>query len=210
MNGQAMLERLGREGVSLPPVIVHTASDFTVQEEMGLREHADSIVIKDARSPERLLDEVALFLHRVVSEMPEPKRKIIRDLHDTNALLRDKKVLIVDDDMRTLFAVSRLLSERGLQAIKAENGQLALQLLDDNPDIDLILMDIMMPVLDGYEAMQRIRGQERYRKLPIIALTAKAMPEDRQKCIAAGASDYLTKPIDADRLFSMMRVWLYG
>lgn len=210
MNGQAMLERLRREGVILPPVVVHTARDFTVQEEMGLREHADSIVIKDVRSPERLLDEVSLFLHRVVSQMPEPKRRIIRDLHDTDALLRDKKVLIVDDDMRTLFAVSRLLSERGLQAIKAENGQLALQLLDDNPDIDLVLMDIMMPVLDGYEAMQRIRGQERHRKLPIIALTAKAMPEDRQKCIAAGASDYLTKPIDADRLFSMMRVWLYG
>jgi len=210
MNGQTMLERLEREDVSLPPVIVHTSQDLTAQEEMDLREYADSIVIKDVRSPERLLDEVSLFLHRVVSQMPEPKRKIIRDLHDTDALLRDKKVLIVDDDMRTMFAVSRLLSERGLQTLKAENGQIALQLLDNNPDIHLVLMDIMMPVMDGYEAMKRIRSQEHHRKLPIIALTAKAMPEDRQKCIAAGASDYLTKPIDADRLFSMMRVWLYG
>ncbi len=210
MDGQTLLERLTHEGTRLPPVIIHTAYDLTHQEEIGLREHADSIVIKDVRSLERLLDEVSLFLHRVVSQMPEPKRQIIRDLYDTDALLRNKKVLIVDDDMRTLFALSRLLLEHGVEPIKAENGQLALQLLADHPDVDLVLMDVMMPVMDGYETIRRIRQQERYRKLPIISLTAKAMPEDRQKCIASGASDYLTKPIDTDRLFSMMRVWLYG
>jgi CheY-like chemotaxis protein len=210
MDGREMLEQLAREGVALPPVIVHTARDLTVAEERGLRQQAESIVVKDVRSPERLLDEVSLFLHRVVSQMPEQQRQIIRSLHDSDALLQNKKVLIVDDDMRTMFAVSRLLTERGLTPLMAENGERALQLLDEQPGIDLVLMDIMMPVMDGYETMRRIRSQERFRKLPIITLTAKAMPEDRQKCLEAGASDYLPKPIDPDRLFSMMRVWLYG
>jgi len=210
MTGEEILTRLEAEGVPLPPVVVHTARDLTAKEEMGLRERAESIVIKDVRSPERLLDEVSLFLHQVVSQMPEPKRKIIRDLHDPDGPLQDKKVLVVDDDMRTMFAVSRLLSERGMAPLKAENGERALQLLEEQPDVDLVLMDIMMPIMDGYEAMQRIRSQERFRKLPIIALTAKAMPEDRQKCLTAGATDYLAKPIDTGRLFSMMRVWLHG
>ena len=210
MDGQSMLEQLERDGIELPPVVVHTARDLSAREEIGLREHAESIIVKGARSPERLLDEVTLFLHRVVSRMPEKKRRIIADLHGADAALRDKKVLIVDDDMRTMFAVSRLLTEHGMVALKAENGDRALQLLQEEPVIDLVLMDVMMPVMDGYEAMQRIRQIERYRKLPIIALTAKAMPEDRQKCITAGASDYLPKPIDPDRLFSMMRVWLHG
>ncbi len=209
MDGQTLLEQLKQEGIALPPVIVHTARDLGTQEEMNLREHAESIVIKDVRSPERLIDEVSLFLHRVVSQMPERKRRVIHDLHDADALFRDKKVLIVDDDMRTMFALSRLVAERGFQPIKAENGDGALTILAEQPDIDIVLMDIMMPQMDGYEAMRRIRAQEHLRKLPIIALTAKAMPEDRQKCIAAGASDYLPKPVDGDRLFSMMRVWLY-
>ena len=131
--------------------------------------------------------------------MPEKKRKIIRNLHDTDELLRDKKVLIVDDDMRTTFAVSRLLSERGMKPLKAENGERALRVLDEEPDVALVLMDIMMPVMDGYEAMQRIRAHDRFRKLP----------QDREKCLAAGASDYLPKPVDGGRLISMMRVWLY-
>ncbi|MDP2181942.1 MAG: response regulator, partial [Actinomycetota bacterium] len=208
MEGGELLARLERDGVALPPVVIHTARSLTPVEEAALRERAESIVIKDVRSLERLLDEVSLFLHRVVSQMPEKTRKVIQDLHDTDAILRDKKVLIVDDDMRTTFAVSHLLSEHGLKPLKAENGERALQLLEEQPDTDLVLMDIMMPVMDGYEAMKRIRAQERFRNLPIIALTAKAMPEDREKCIAAGASDYLTKPVDQDRLFSLMRVWL--
>ncbi len=208
MDGGELLARLEREGVALPPVVVHTARDLTMAEEAALRERAESIVIKDVRSRERLLDEVSLFLHRVVSQMPERKRKVIQDLHDTDALLKDKKVLVVDDDMRTTFAVSHLLAECGMMPLKAENGERALRLLDEQPDIDLVLMDIMMPVMDGYETMQRIRAQERFKSLPIIALTAKAMPEDREKCLVAGANDYLPKPPDRERMFSMMRVWL--
>ncbi len=210
MNGRELLATLEREGVALPPIIVHTARSLSADEEMDLRQHTESIIIKDVRSPERLLDEVSLFLHRVVSNLPEKQRAIIHNLHDSDAPLRGKKVLIVDDDMRTMFAISRLLSERGLETFKAGNGERALAMLAEQPDVDVVLMDIMMPVMDGYEAMKQIRAQDRYRKLPIIALTAKAMPEDRQKCLAAGASDYLPKPVDAGRLFSLLRVWLYG
>ena len=209
MAGAELIARLEREGVDLPPVIIHTARDLTREEEMDLREHAESIVIKDVRSPERLLDEVSLFLHRVIGNMPDKKKQMILNLHDTDVLLKDKKVLIVDDDMRTTFALSRLLAGRGMQTLKADTGESALRLLGQEPDVDLVLMDIMMPVMDGYEAMERIRAQDRFRKLPIIALTAKAMPEDRAKCITAGASDYLPKPVDEGRLISMMRVWLY-
>ena len=209
MDGRQMLQELSKEDVPLPPVIIHTANDLTHEEEMTLREYADSIVLKDVRSQERLLDEVSLFLHRVVSEMPEKKRQMIVDLHETDAVFRGKKVLVVDDDMRTAFAMSKFLGDRGLNVLKAENGQKALRLLEREPDADLVLMDIMMPVLDGYETMKKIRSQERFRSLPIIALTAKAMKEDREKCIAAGANDYISKPVDQARLISMMRVWLY-
>ncbi len=201
-----LLARLERENVKMPPVIVCRA--LTHEEEAKIQEHAESIVIKDVRSQERLLDEVSLFLHQVVSKMPEKKRKIIRDLHNTDEVLRDKKVLVVDDDMRTAFAMSRILSECGMKPLKAENGDMALRILEENPDMDLVLMDIMMPVMDGYEAMKRIRKQDRFRGLPIIVLTAKAMSEDREKCLAAGANDYLAKPVDQKRLVSMMRVWL--
>ena len=209
MDGDELLKTLEREGVNLPPVVVYTSQDLTLDQESDLREHTEAVVIKDVRSQERLLDEVSLFLHRIVSEMPSKKRQIIMDLHDTDALLREKKVLIVDDDMRTTFALSRLLSEHGMKAEKAEDGMRALKLLEEQPDVDIVLMDIMMPMMDGYEAMRLIRKQEKFRKLPIIALTAKAMPEDRKKCLAAGANDYLQKPVDQERLFSMMRVWLY-
>ncbi|MBT3380293.1 MAG: response regulator [Lentisphaerae bacterium] len=209
MDGAELLAKLEEEGSELPPVIVHTARDLTKEEEMGLREHAESIVIKDVRSQERLLDEASLFLHQMVSTMPDQKRQVILNLHDTDALLKDKTVLVVDDDMRTTFALSRFLAGRGMHPVKAGNGQQALSILKANADIDLVLMDIMMPVMDGYETMGRIRDQEQFRKLPIIALTAKAMPQDRQKCIDAGASDYMPKPVDQERLVSMMRVWLY-
>lgn len=208
MDGGDLLTQLENEGVPLPPVVVYTARDLTMDEEALLSEHAESIVIKDVRSQERLLDEVSLFLHRVVSQMSEKKQKVIHNLHDMETVFKDKKVLVVDDDMRTTFAVARLLAENGMKPLKAANGEKALQLLDEQPDIDLVLMDIMMPVMDGYETMQRIRAQNRFRNLPIIVLTAKAMPEDRKKCLAAGANDYLPKPLDQDRLFSMMRVWL--
>ena len=209
-DGEDLLAKLSKEEeVELPPVIVYTARDLTWDEDLQLRNYSDSIIIKGVRSDERLLDEVSLFLHRAVDTLPDGKRKMITDLHDSDAMLRDKIVLLVDDDMRALFAMSRLLSDRGMTVIKANNGQKALDLLDSEPGVDVVLMDIMMPVLDGYETMKRIRAQERLRKLPIIALTAKAMKGDREQIMAAGANDYLPKPVDQDRLVSMLRVWLY-
>ncbi len=208
-DGFHLLKMAEEEGLSLPPIIIHTAEDLSPQMEMDLQEYAESIVLKDVRSQERLLDEVSLFLHRVVSDMPDRKRQIIMNLHNTDELLKGKTILVVDDDMRTLFAVSRALTERGMNPLKAENGQKALKILEENPDIDLVLMDIMMPIMDGYEAIGKIRAQEKFRRLPIIALTAKAMKEDRERCIASGANDYMAKPVDQEKLISLMRVWLY-
>lgn len=161
------------------------------------------------KSEERLLDETALFLHRIVDNLSDKKRKMIVDLYNKDDVFAGKKVLLVDDDMRNVFALSKILREKGMEVRKAENGRTALELLDKDPDVDLILMDLMMPVMDGYETMQRIRSNERYRNAPIIAQTAKAMKEDREKVMAAGASDYIDKPLDIERLLSMMRVWLY-
>jgi CheY-like chemotaxis protein len=209
MDGYELLRRLEEARIDLPPIIVHTARDMTIDQEIALRAYSNAIVLKDVRSNERLLDEVCLFLHSVVSGMSEPKRQIITTLHDTNEVLKNKKVLIVDDDMRTVFALSRLLADNGMRIVKAENGERALALLDSDPEIDLVLMDIMMPIMDGFQTMTKIREQEKFRRLPIIALTAKAMPKDREDCISAGASDYMTKPIDQERLLSMLRVWLY-
>jgi two-component system chemotaxis sensor kinase CheA len=209
MNDMEFLDRLVRETGSRPPVIVCTARDLTREQEMNLREQAASIVLKDGRFKERLLDEVSLFLHRVVSNMPERKRRTIADPHNGDPALEGAKVLIVDDDTGTTFALSQLLADHGTRVLKAADGEKALRVLQQEPDVDLVLMDIMMPVMDGYEAIGKIRAQERFRNLPIIALTAKAMAEDRQRCLTAGASDYLPKPLDEGRLISMMRVWLY-
>ena len=208
MPGLELLQSATAEKLTLPPVIIYTVRELTQAEEATLRHYADSIILKDVRSQERLIDEVALFLHRVVRDLPEEKRRTIRRLHETDEPLRGRKVLVVEDDMRTMFAMARLLAEHGLNPVKAENGERALELLAANPDVDIVLMDMMMPVLDGYEACRRIRAQPKYAQLPVIALTAKAMKEDRDKCIQAGASDYLSKPVDPPRLLSLMRVWL--
>jgi CheY-like chemotaxis protein len=211
MTGFELLKRLEDEReAAVPPVIVYTGRDLSKDDERELRRYAESIIIKGARSEERLLDEVTLFLHRMVSTLPKDKQRLIIDLHNRDAALEGKRVLLVDDDMRNLFAVSRVLTEKGLKVLKAEDGAAALKALDANPEVDIVLMDIMMPVMDGFEAMRRIRQQARHAKLPVIALTAKAMKEDREKCIEAGASDYLAKPVDVDKMLSMMRVWLYG
>jgi CheY-like chemotaxis protein len=211
MDGEKVLAAIEEDdSATLPPVIVYTGRNLSRAEEERLRRYTESIIIKDARSEERLLDEVSLFLHRVVSQMPPGKRQIIVDLHNEGAALRGKKVLIVEDDMRSAFALGGLLTDRGMGVIKAENGEVALRRLQEHPDVDIVLMDMMMPVMDGYEAMQAIRGQSQFAKLPIIALTAKAMREDAARCMAAGASDYLSKPVDEQRLLSAMRVWLYG
>lgn len=196
--------------IVLPPVIVYTGKELTPEENMTLRNYSESIIIKGVRSEERLLDEVSLFLHRAIGEMPPKQQKMITNLRDDDFMFRDRQVLIVDDDMRNLFALSRILEKKGMKVLKAEDGEKALMILKEHPDVNLVLMDIIMPGMDGYTAMREIRKLEtENRNIPIIALTAKAMRGDREKSIAAGASDYLPKPIDMSRLFSMMRVWLY-
>jgi len=210
MTGFELLNRINQDETVLKcPVIVYTGKALTEEENNELLKYADSVIIKGVKSPERLLDETALFLHRVVADMPEEKQKTIRRLHDRDAVLSGKNILVVDDDMRNAFALSRLLSDKGLTVSIARSGAKAIEILESDTGVDLVLMDIMMPEMDGYEAMQRIRAQSRFRNLPMLALTAKAMRGDLEKCISAGANDYLSKPVDAERLFSMLRVWLY-
>ncbi len=210
MSGFELLHTISEDAsIAMPPVIVYTARDLTREEDQQLREFASSIVIKGADSPERLLDEISLFLHRVDSSLPAVQQDVTRVLHDTEQMLRDRTVLLVDDDMRNTFALSKMLRKEGMKVVIADNGNLALEKLDSEPDIELVIMDIMMPVMDGYETMRRIRMQKRWETLPMIALTAKAMPEEQAKCIEAGANDYLTKPVDLEKLLSLMRVWLF-
>jgi hypothetical protein len=192
------------------PTIVYTGKELSRDEEAELRQLSETIIVKDVRSPERLLDETALFLHRVEANLPDPKREILRRLTESDPALAGKKVLLVDDDARNLFAITTILEQHAMKVVYGENGQQALDKLAANPDVEIVLMDIMMPEMDGYEATRRIRSQAGYAKLPIIALTAKAMKGDREKCIEAGASDYITKPIDANQLVSLLRVWLYA
>jgi CheY-like chemotaxis protein len=160
------------------------------------------------RSPERLLDETALFLHRVIDTLPAAKRRMIETLHQSDEPLRGRKVLVVDDDVRNIFALNSLLERRGMTVISASNGMKAIELMESTDDLALVLMDVMMPEMDGYEATRRIRDNATFEDLPIIAITAKAMKGDREKCINAGASDYVTKPVDSDQLISLLRVWL--
>ena len=174
-----------------------------------LQRCAHNLVIKTVRSPGRLLDEVTLFLHQIEAKLPTEKQELLQMVHDKESILKDKKVLIVDDDARNVFALTTILEEKEMEVFARSNGKKALDFLEQHPDIDLILMDIMMPEMDGYEAIQKIRAQASFRKLPIIALTAKAMKGDKAKCIEVGASDYLAKPVDTDKLISMLRVWLY-
>jgi len=191
------------------PIILYTGKDLTPEEEAELRCLAEGAVIKDVKSPERLLDETALFLHRVEANLPEAKKRILRQIHETDPVLANRKVLIVDDDLRNIFALTSMLETHGMQVLYAENGQAGIDILQKTPDIDLVLMDIMMPGMDGYETMRAIRQMERFGSLPIIALTAKAMKGDREKCIEAGASDYIAKPVKSDQVLSLLRVWLY-
>lgn len=209
ISGFELIKKLNNESTGkIPPIIVYTGRDLTKVESDELMELAETIIIKGVKSEERLLDETALFLHRTIENFPEDKRKIITELYDKETIFANKKVLLVDDDMRNIFALSNVLKEAGVQVVKAENGQKALEALETHPDTNLVLMDIMMPEMDGYEAMKRIRLQNQFKDLPIIALTAKAMKEDRSKCIDAGANDYISKPLDVDRLLSLMRVWI--
>jgi CheY-like chemotaxis protein len=210
MTGFDLLEKVKREeGMHPLPVIVYTSQQLTRREETKLKRYAETIVVKDARSPERLLDETSLFLHRVESRLPDSKRRMLEQLHDADAMFLGKKVLIVDDDVRNVFALTSALEANGMEVLFAENGREGIELLAAHPDVDLVLMDVMMPELDGYETTQAIRQLPDFERLPVIALTAKAMKGDRERSIAAGASDYIAKPIDVDQLLSLMRVWLY-
>ncbi|MGC1374949.1 MAG: response regulator [Anaerolineales bacterium] len=210
MTGFELLNKINQdETVSKCPVIVYTGQALSEEENEELLKYASSVIIKGVKSPERLLDETALFLHRVVADMPAEKQDTIHRLHDRDAVFSGKHVLVVDDNVRNAFALSSLLNDKNLRTTIARSGEKALEVLDTIADIDLVLMDIMMPGMDGYETMQRVRAQPRFRNMPILALTAKAMKGDQEKCVAAGANDYLSKPVDADRLFSMLRVWLY-
>ncbi len=191
------------------PIVVFTGRELSDQEEIELRKNAKSIVLKGVRSPERLLDETALFLHRVIADLPEPKQRMIEALHESDELLSGRKVLVVDDDIRNIFALNSLLERHSMEVITATNGQEAIKLIESTDDLSLVLMDIMMPEMDGYETMRRIRSNQKFRLLPIIALTAKAMKGDRQKCLEAGASDYVAKPVNTDQLLSLVRMWLH-
>ncbi|MBD6618076.1 response regulator [Komarekiella sp. 'clone 1'] len=210
MSGFDLIEQIKQESSLLKlPIIIYTGKELNRQEESQLRGLAETIIIKNVRSPERLLDETALFLHRVQADLPPPKRQILEQLRQTDPVLANRKILIVDDDLRNIFALTSFLESYQMQVLFAENGRDGIEMLQANPEISIVLMDVMMPEMDGYETTRAIRQQQMFRSLPIIALTAKAMPGDREKCIEAGASDYITKPVDTEQLLSLLRVWLY-
>jgi CheY-like chemotaxis protein/HAMP domain-containing protein len=210
MSGFELLDRLRAEPeLREIPIVVFTGKELSAAEETQLHTVAKSIVIKDVQSPERLLDETALFLHRVIADLPEGKRKMIERLHGSTEALRGRKVLVVDDDARNIFALTTILENQEMEVVSATNGRHAISIIESMSDLSVVLMDIMMPDMDGYETMREIRKDPRFRTLPILALTAKAMKGDREKCLQAGASDYISKPVNTDQLLSLLRVWLY-
>jgi CheY-like chemotaxis protein/signal transduction histidine kinase len=209
-SGFDLLEKLQADAeLRDVPVIVFTGKELSQQEEDRLRVAAKSIVIKGVQSPERLLDETALFLHRVVTNLPVEKQRMLERLHQTDEALEGKKVLVVDDDVRNIFALSSVLERHGMKVVTANTGKKAINTLESTTDVSIVLMDIMMPEMDGYETMDAIRQKPELKRLPILALTAKAMKGDREKCLQAGASDYIAKPVNTDQLLSLMRVWLH-
>ena len=210
MSGFEVLEALRQErSMSDIPVVVFTGRELTAEEDARLHTMARSIVVKGVESPERLLDETSLFLHRIVSDLPEEKRRMLERLTSSDEDLIGRTVLLVDDDARNIFALSSVLERRGMRVLTATTGREAIQLVNSTPDLAIVLMDIMMPEMDGYQTMTEIRNDGRFRRLPIIALTAKAMKGDREKCLDAGASDYLAKPVNTEQLLSALRMWLH-
>lgn len=209
MLGGDLLKRMSTEDIcSFPPVIVYTGRNLTRDEEAELRKYSRSIIIKGARSPERLLDEVTLFLHKVESQLSHERQTMLQTARSRDKVFEGRKILLVDDDVRNIFALTSALEHKGAIVVIGRNGREAIERLNEVEDIDLVLMDVMMPEMDGYEATIEIRKDPRWRKLPIIAVTAKAMKDDQERCLQAGTNDYLAKPIDLDRLFSLIRVWL--
>src|SRR6267378_2585978 len=207
MSGFKLIEQIRAEHQQLP-VIIYTGKDLSRKEEEQLNRLAQTIIVKDVRSPERLFDQTALWLHRDVSKLPTDKRDLLRRLHDPNEILASKKILIVDDDIRNIFAMTSLLERYKMNVISAETGKAGIEALKKERDIDLVLMDIMLPEMDGYDTMRAIRQMFSFNELPIVALTAKAMKGDREKCIDAGASDYIAKPVETEELLSLLRNWL--
>jgi len=210
MSGFRVLEHIRDEKTLADlPVVVFTGKELTPEEDARLRTLARSVVVKGVESPERLLDETALFLHRVLAELPPEKQRLLDRLHRSDEDLVGKTVLVVDDDVRNIFALSSVLERRGMGVLTAGTGHEAIETLDKKRDVAIVLMDIMMPEMDGYQTMQAIRQKPMLRRLPIIALTAKAMKGDREKCLEAGASDYLAKPVNTEQLLSALRMWLH-
>jgi CheY-like chemotaxis protein len=211
MAGLELLRAIAaRADVGHPPlsVVLYSARDLTRQEEEQLRTLPETLVVKHVTSPERLLDATTLLLHRVEAALPEPQRRLLQQARRTDPALLGKRVLIVDDDIRNIFALTSALERHGMEVVFAETGQEGIDLLASRPDIDVVLMDIMLPGMDGYETMRRIRALPGHATRPLIALTAKAMSGDREKCLEAGASDYISKPVDVGQLLALLRVWL--
>jgi len=209
MSGFEFLDVLAKEEqASHPPVIVYTGRDLNRDEEERLRRHSQSLIIKGANSPDRLLNEVTLFLHNVESKLGPDRQKMLEALRSREKIFEKKIIMIVDDDIRNVFALTAALEQKGAQVVIARDGKEAVDKLNERPRVDLVLMDIMMPVMNGYEAMKEIRKQDRFKKLPMIALTAKAMKDDRDLCLSAGANDYLPKPVDTEKLLSLARIWM--
>jgi len=208
-TGFEVLEEIKKDpSLRALPIIVYTARQLTRERENRLKKDTESMIVKDVRSPERLLDEVTLFLHQVEADLPESKRTILEQVRKTDPLLAGKKVLIVDDDVRNIFSLTAVLERHRMQVLSAENGKDAIDLLKKTPDVEIVLMDVMMPEMDGYDAMRAIRKLPQFKSLPIISLTAKVMKGDHEKCIEAGASDYIPKPVNTEQLLSLLRVWL--
>jgi CheY-like chemotaxis protein len=210
ISGFELLEKMGADpALSDLPVIVFTGRELSASDESQLNSLARSIIVKGVESPERLLDETALFLHRNVTELPREKQLMLEKLTSSDEDLVGKTVLLVDDDARNIFALSSALERRGMHVLTATTGMEAIDLVHSAPELAIVLMDIMMPEMDGYQTISRIREEPEYRRLPIIALTAKAMKGDREKCLEAGASDYLAKPVNTEQLLSALRMWLH-
>jgi CheY-like chemotaxis protein len=210
MSGFEVLEAIRADGtISDVPVVVFTGRELSPEEDAQLHTMARSIVVKGVESPERLLDETALFLHRVVTDLPPEKQRMLERLNSSDEDLLNRTVLLVDDDARNIFALSSVLERRGMRVLTATTGTEAIELVASTPELAIVLMDIMMPQMDGYQTMQAIRLKPELRRLPIIALTAKAMKGDREKCLEAGASDYLAKPVNTEQLLSVLRMWLH-
>ncbi len=210
MSGFEILEELRADPkLAEIPVVVFTGGELSAEDDAQLHTMARSIVVKGVESPERLLDETALFLHRVVKDLPPEKQKMIERLNNSDEDLKGQTVLLVDDDARNIFALSSVLERRGMHVLTATTGKEAIELVEAQPQIAIVLMDIMMPEMDGYETMQVIRENPKFQRLPIVALTAKAMKGDREKCLEAGASDYLAKPVNTEQLLNALRMWLH-